>query len=86
MGEACDEYAATVEEHRAIVEAILADLAVEAGLTLAAGAVIGFFTVGSGAAAGGAIAGWRIVAAAKKVLSTLRALLGVGQGPCRAPG
>ena len=74
VGDACDEYAATVEEHRAIVEAILADLAVEAGLTLAAGAVVGFFTFGSGAAAGGAIAGWRIVSAAKKVLSTLRAL------------
>ena len=74
VGDACDEYAATVDEHRAIVEAILADLAVEAGLTLAAGAIIGFFTFGSGAAAGGAIAGWRIVSAAKKILSTLRAL------------
>ena len=49
-------------------------MAVEAGLTLAAGAVIGFFTFGSGAAAGAAIAGWRIASAAKKILSTLRAL------------
>ena len=74
VGDACDEYAATVEEHRAIIDGILADLAVEAGLTLAAGAVVGFFTFGGGAAAGGAIAGWRIASAAKKVLTALRAL------------
>ena len=74
MGDACDEYAAGVEEHRAIIEGIVADMAVEAGLTLAAGAVIGFFTVGGGAAAGGAIAGWRIASAAKKILTALRAL------------
>jgi hypothetical protein len=74
VGDACDEYAATVDQHRAIIRAIVADLVVEAGLTLAAGAVIGFFTVGGGAAVGGAIAGWRIASAARKILATLRAL------------
>ena len=74
VGDACDDYADCVDEHRAIIRAIVADMAVEAGLTLAAGAVIGFFTVGGGAAAGAAIAGWRIASAAKKILATLRAL------------
>ena len=74
MGEACDEYAATVDEHRAVIEGIVADMAVEAGLTLTAGAVIGFFTVGSGAAAGAAISGWRIASAAKRILTALHAL------------
>jgi hypothetical protein len=74
VGDSCEEYAATVEEHRAIVRGIVTDMAVEAGLTVVAGTVIGFFTFGGGAAAGGAIAGWRIAVAAKKILTTLRAL------------
>ena len=74
VGDACDEYAAGVDEHREIVRAIVADMAVEAGLSVVAGAVVGFFTFGGGAAAGGAIAGWRIASAAKKILAALRAL------------
>ena len=74
VGEACEEYAAGVDEHRAIIRAIVADMAIEAGLTIVAGAVAGFFTFGGGAVAGGAIAGWRIATAAKKILTTLRAL------------
>jgi hypothetical protein len=74
VGDACEEYADGVEEHRAIIRGIIADLAVEAGLSIVAGAVAGFFTLGGGAAAGGAIAGWRIAAAAKKILTALRAL------------
>ncbi len=74
VGDACEQYAAGVEEHRAIVRGIVADMAVEAGLSIVAGAVVGFFTFGGGAAAGGAIAGWRIASAAKKILTTLRAL------------
>jgi hypothetical protein len=74
VGDSCEEYAATVEEHRVIVRGIVTDMAVEAGLTVVAGTVLGFFTFGGGAAAGGAIAGWRIAVAAKKILTTLRAL------------
>ncbi len=74
VGDACDEYAAGVEEHRAIIRGIIADMAVEAGLSIVAGAVVGFFTFGGGAAAGGAVAGWRIATAAKKILTALRAL------------
>jgi hypothetical protein len=74
VGDACEEYAAGVEEHRAIVRGIVADMAVEAGLSIVAGAVVGFFTFGGGAAAGGAVAGWRIASAAQKILTTLRAL------------
>ena len=48
---------------------LIADMAVEAGLSIVAGTVLGFFTFGGGAAAGGAIAGWRIAIAAKKVLT-----------------
>ncbi len=74
VGDSCEEYAATVEEHRAMVRGIVTDLAVEAGLTVVAGAIAGFFTLGGGAAAGGAIASWRIAVAAKKILTTLHAL------------
>jgi hypothetical protein len=74
VGDSCEEYAAVVEEHRAIVRGILTEMAVEAGLTVVAGAVVGFVTLGGGAAAGTALAGWRIASAAKKVLTTLRAL------------
>ena len=74
IGDASEEYAAVVEEHRAIVRGIVTEMAVEAGLTVVAGAVVGFFTFGGGAAAGTAIAGWRIATAARKVLTTLRAL------------
>ena len=74
VGDACEEYAAGVEEHRAIIRGIIADMALEAGLSIVAGAVVGFVTFGGGAAAGGAIAGWRIAIAAKKILTALRAL------------
>lgn len=74
IGDACEQYAAAVEEHRAVVRGILTDLAFEAGLTVVAGTVLSVVTVGGAAVAGGAIAGWRIVAAARKVLVTLRAL------------
>jgi len=74
LGSACEEYASGVDEHREIVKGIVEDMAVEAGISIVAGAVVGFFTFGGGAAAGGAIAGWRIVSAAKKILTALRAL------------
>jgi len=74
VGDACEEYAAGVEEHRAIIRGIIADMAVEAGLSIVAGTVVGFFTFGGGAAAGGAVAGWRIAVAAQKILTALRAL------------
>jgi len=74
VGDACDEYAASVEEHRAIITGIVKDMAVEAGISIVAGTIVGFVTFGGGAVAGGAIAGWRIAAAAKKILTALRAL------------
>ncbi len=74
VGDSCEEYAAAVEEHRAIVRSIVTEMALEAGVTIVAGTVAGFFTFGGGAAAGGVIAGWRIASAAKKILTTLRAL------------
>ena len=74
VGDACEEYAASVEEHRAIIAGIVKDMAVEAGITVVAGTIVGFVTFGGGAVAGGAIAGWRIAAAAKKILTALRAL------------
>jgi hypothetical protein len=74
VGDACEEYATSVEEHRAIIAGIVKDLAVEAGISIVAGTIVGFVTFGGGAVAGGTIAGWRIAAAAKKILTALRAL------------
>jgi hypothetical protein len=77
LAESCDDYADSVEEHRAIVRGILTDLAVEAGLSIAAGVVLGLVTAGGGTAAGSALAGWRISAAARRVVAALRALASV---------
>ena len=60
--------------HRDIIKDIIRDMAIEAGVSIVAGAIVGFFTWGGGAAAGGAIAGWRIASAARKILAALRAL------------
>ena len=49
-------------------------MAIEAGISIVAGAVVGFFTFGGGAAVGGAIAATRIASAARKILGALRAL------------
>ena len=74
LGEACDEYATQVEEHRDIIRGIIRDMAIEAGVSIVAGAIVGLFSFGAGAAGGAAIAGWRIASAAKKILTALRAL------------
>ena len=74
IGQACDDYATEVEDHRDIIKGIIRDMAIEAGVSIVAGAIVGFFTFGGGAAAGGAIAGWRIASAARKILAALRAL------------
>lgn len=74
IGQACIDYADQVEEHREVIKGIVRDMAIEAGVSVVAGAIVGFFTFGGGAAAGGAIAGWRIASAARKILAALRAL------------
>jgi hypothetical protein len=74
LGDACDEYATQVEEHRDVIRGIIRDMAIEAGVSIVAGAIVGFFSFGAGAAGGAAIAGWRIASAAKKILTALRAL------------
>lgn len=74
IGEACADYADQVEQTRELIKGILKDLAIEAGISLAAGAVVGFFTFGGGAAAGTAIAGWRAAACARKIIRVLAAL------------
>ena len=74
VGQACDDYATEVETHRDIIKDIIRDMAIEAGISIVAGAVVGFFTFGGGAAVGGAIAASRIASAARKILAALRAL------------
>jgi len=74
LSEACSGYADQVEEHREIIKGIVQDMAIEAGISIVAGAVVGFFSFGAGAAGGAAIAGWRIASAARKILAALRAL------------
>lgn len=74
IAQACDDYAQEVDDHRDIIKGILRDLAIEAGVSIAAGAIVGLFTFGGGAVAGTAIAASRFVAAARKVIKALRAL------------
>ncbi len=74
IGQACHDYASQVDTQRDTIKGIVRDMAIEAGISVVAGAVVGFFTFGGGAAAGGAIAGWRIASAARKILAALRAL------------
>lgn len=74
LGEACDDYADQVVEHRETIKGIVEDMAIEAGISIVAGAVVGFFSFGAGAAGGAAIAGWRIASAARKILTALRTL------------
>ena len=74
LGEACEQYASTVDEHREIIKGIMRDLAIEAGISVGVGVVVGFFTFGGGAAAGAAIAGTRAVKAALKIIDALNDL------------
>lgn len=74
LSEACTAYADQVEEHREIIKGLVQDMAIEAGISIVAGAIVGFFSLGAGAAGGAAIAGWRIASAARKILKALRAL------------
>lgn len=74
LADACEQYATTVEEHRDIIKGIMRDLAIEAGISVGVGVVVGFFTFGGGAAAGAAIAGTRAVKAALKILDALNDL------------
>ncbi len=79
IGQSCDDYAKQVEDTRQVIKDIVRDMAIEAGVSIVAGAIVGFFTFGGGAAAGTAIAGWRIVSAARKILKALRALKAVAK-------
>ena len=74
LADACEQYAETVDEHREIIKGIMRDLAIEAGVSVGVGVVVGFFTFGGGAAAGAAIAGTRAVKAALKILDALNDL------------
>jgi len=77
LSSSCSGYAQQIEDHRDAIEDIVRDMAIEAGVSLVAGAIVGFFSFGGGAAAGTAIAGWRIASAARRILSTLRKLKSV---------
>lgn len=79
IAQACDDYAKQVEDTRQVIKDIIRDMAIEAGVSIVAGAIVGFFTFGGGAAAGTAIAGWRIVSAARKVLKALRGLKAIAK-------
>lgn len=74
MGDACDDYATQVEQTRQVIKDIVRDMAIEAGVSLVVGGIVGFFSFGGGAAAGAAVAGWRIASAARKILKALQAL------------
>ena len=73
-GAACSAYADEVETQREVIKGILRDLAIEAGITAVASGLVSLVTFGGGAVAGTAIAGWRITAAARKIIRALQAL------------
>lgn len=60
-----------------MIKDFLTDLAIEAGISVVAGVIVGIFTFGGGAAAGGGIAAWRAVACARKIIAALKALKAV---------
>ena len=74
IGQACSDYADQVEQTRDVIKGFLRDLAIEAGISVAAGIIVGIFTFGGGAAAGGGIAASRIASGARKILGALHAL------------
>lgn len=74
LGDACESYAMRVEEVREVVKEVLKDLAVEAGITVVAGGLVTLFTGGLGAGGGAAVAGWRLAAAARRVIQAFSAM------------
>ena len=77
LAQACEDYATQVEAVRDTVKGILRDLAIEVGITAVASGIVSLFTFGGGAAAGTAVAGWRLAAAAKKVIHAFTAMKAV---------
>ena len=77
LAQACEDYATQVEAVRDTVKGILEDLAIEIGITAVAAGITSFFTFGGGAVAGGAVAGWRLAAAARKVIHAFTAMKAV---------
>ncbi|MXG91952.1 hypothetical protein GRQ65_20620 [Nocardioides sp. YIM 123512] len=77
LGNACDDYATQVEAVRETVRGILEDLAVEIGITAVIAGVGSLFTAGGAGAAGGVVAGWRLAAAARKVIGAFTAMKAV---------
>ncbi len=80
LGQACDDYAAQVEAVRETVKGIMRDLAIEIGITAVASGILSFFTAGTAAAGGAAVAGWRLAAAARKVIHAFTAMKAVVRG------
>lgn len=74
LGDACDEYATRVDTVKETVKGILEDLAIEAGITIAAAGLLSFITAGLAAGGGAAIAGWRLAAAARRVIQAFTAM------------
>jgi WXG100 family type VII secretion target len=77
IGQSCSDFADQVEQTREVIKGFLQDQAIEAGISVAAGIIVGIFTFGGGAAAGGGIAAWRAVACARKIITALKALKAV---------
>ncbi len=77
LAQACEDYATQVEAVRETVKGILRDLAIEIGITAAVAGVASLFTFGGGAVGGAAVAGWRLAAAARKVIHAFTAMKAV---------
>lgn len=74
LGGACEDYATQVEQVREVVKGIMRDLAIEVGLTVVVSGVLSFFSAGAAAGGGAAVAGWRLSAAARRVIAAFSAM------------
>lgn len=71
----CSDYADDIEERREQIQDILQQLAIEAGLSVAAGVALSFVTFGLGAAGGAALATSRILSAVNAIRIVVSAAL-----------
>ena len=88
LGDACEDYAASVEQTRDAIKDLIKDLAIEIGATAVVSGALSFFTFGGAAAVGAGVATARAISCARKIIAVLSALkavraVGTVAGPCR---
>ena len=74
---ACEAYAEQVDAVKALARAIVRDLAIEVGITVAVAGLASAFTFGAAAGAGAVVSGWRLAATARRVVAAFSAMKAV---------